>query len=124
MRKVVTSIGLLIGALAVCVPATAGIIPVGFISWDVTFPGNAGEFDILNLTGPNSDALPAFDFPILTEVNLSSLSLTVNFVGGGSHVFGPGYFTLASDGESENGTAIPIGGTNPLPTGATLTGEL
>ena len=30
--------------------AAAGIVPVGYISWDVIFPGNAGQFDITNLT--------------------------------------------------------------------------
>ena len=33
------------------------------------------------------------------------------------------YFTLAADGLSYNGTAIPIGGTNPIPISATLTGD-
>ncbi len=54
------------------------IYPVGVLSWDLIFPGNAGEFDILNLTGANS--LPP-DFPISTLVNLSDLTLTVDFGG-------------------------------------------
>ncbi len=52
--------------------------PVGILSWDIIFPGNAGQFDIGNLTGPNS--LPP-DFPITTLVNLSDLTLTVDFGG-------------------------------------------
>jgi hypothetical protein len=54
------------------------IYPVGVLSWDLIFPGNAGQFDILNLTGANSLAP---DFPISTTVNLSDLTLTVNFAG-------------------------------------------
>jgi hypothetical protein len=102
--------------------ATATQIPVGYVTWDVNFPGNSGQFDITNLTGPNSSPP---DLPIITTVNLSSLSLQVNFVGGGSATYGPGsgYFSLDPiDGESFNGTAIPIGGTNPEPLNATLTG--
>jgi hypothetical protein len=87
----------------------------------VNFPANAGEFDIVNVTGPNA-APPTF--PITTLVSLSNLTLMVNFVGGGSTTFGPasGYFSLDPDGESLDGTAIPIGGTNPEPLSATLTG--
>jgi hypothetical protein len=104
-----------------CVNAWADEIPVGVLAWDVTFPGNAGEFDITNLTGAN-ELPPAF--PITNLLNLSSLSLTVDFVGGGSAVYGPGsgYFSLNPDGESFDGSSIPIGGTNPLPIDATLTG--
>jgi hypothetical protein len=54
---------------------------VAVLSWDLIFPGNAGEFDILNLSGPNS--LPP-DFPITTLVNLGSLTLTVDFPGTGT----------------------------------------
>jgi len=46
----------------------------------------------------------------------------VHFVGGGTLVFGSSYFTLSIDGISFNGGDIPIGGANPLPTDATLTG--
>ncbi len=111
-----------LAAATLCAPAAfADQIPVGYISWDVTFPGNAGQFDITNLTGPN--AAPS-TFPITTEVQLSNLNLVVDFVGGGSATYGPssGYFSLSPDGESFNGTAIPIGGTNPEPISATLTG--
>jgi hypothetical protein len=48
--------------------------------------------------------------------------LVVTFVGGSSVTEGPGYFSLSSDGESFDGTAIPIGGTNPKPLSATLKG--
>lgn len=68
--------------------------PVGILSWDVFFPGNAGAFDILNLTGPN--ALPP-DFPITTAVHLSNLSLAVNF-GGKSTVPEPGTWLLLITG--------------------------
>jgi hypothetical protein len=97
----------------------AGEVPVGYLSWDVNLPKQAGSFDIVNLTGSND--LPP-DFPISSLVNLSSLNLTVDFVGGGSATYGPSYFTLAPDGQSFDGSAIPIGGTNPQPADATLTG--
>ena len=120
VSRIVKNVSILIcGAALFAASASATQIAVGYVSWDVNFPGNAGQFDITNLTGAN--AAPT-TFPILTQVNLSSLSLTVTFVGGGMTTEPAGYFTLASDGESWNGTAIPIGGTNPLPTAATLTG--
>lgn len=115
-RKVATFLG--VGAMFAAA-AVAGQVPIGYISWDVSFPGNAGQFDITNLTGPNS-APP--EFPITTSLNLSNLSLSVDFVGGGTEVFGSTSFTLSSDGLSFDGTAIPIGGTNPEPLDATLTG--
>ena len=110
--------------LAVCATAGFGeLIPVGYVSWDVAFPGNAGEFDIINQTGPNSSVFPNTTFPITTTLSLSSLLLVVHFDDGATTVDGSSYFTLSGDGESFNGTAIPIGGTNPLPTSATLTGD-
>ena len=122
MQQIVKRIGVLCGlAMLYTGIAAAGIVPVGYVSWDIVFPGNAGQFDITNLTGANS-APPVF--PITNEVSLSSLTLVVDFVGGGSETFGPasGYFTLAPDGESFTGSAIPIGGTNPQPISAMLTG--
>ena len=64
--------------------------PVAVLSWDVIFPGNAGEFDILNLTGPN--ALSPI-FPITSAVKLTNLTLTVNF-GGATTVPEPGPWVL------------------------------
>jgi hypothetical protein len=111
-----------LGAVVCCATAAAQTYGAGYISWDVTFPGEAGQFDITNLTGPNNSG-DTF-FPITTELELSNLSLLVDFAGGSSETFGPlsGYFSLGPDGESLNGTAIPIGGTNPEPIDATLTG--
>ena len=122
MRQLGTRTLILLAVAALCVgSAAASTIAVGYISWDVNFPGNAGAFDIVNLTGPNA-APPTF--PITTLVSLSNLTLMVNFVGGGSTTYLPasGYFSLDPDGESLDGTAIPIGGTNPSPLSATLTG--
>ncbi|MGH9663852.1 MAG: hypothetical protein ACRD9L_05475, partial [Bryobacteraceae bacterium] len=104
------------------VSASADTLPAGFVSWDVNFPGNAGQFDIINQTGPNSSVLPDTTFPISTTVSLSSLSLLVDFSNGTSHTFGSSYFVLSADGISFDGSPIPIGGTNPTPTDATLTG--
>jgi hypothetical protein len=112
----VLAVGFWLGTAGV---ASATSIPVGFISWDVNFPGNAGQFDIVNMTGANSTGDPTF--PVTTTLSISPTSLHVDFSNGSSTTFGPGYFSLAADGQSYNGSPIPIGGANPLPTGAQLT---
>src|SRR5262249_16034044 len=99
--------------------AFATSIPVGYVSWDVNFPGSAGQFDIVNGHGPNPSPFPDPTFPVTTTLTFSSLSLHVDFSNGTSTTFGSAYFTPA--GISFNGNPIPIGGLNPLPTGATLT---
>ena len=120
MSKIV---GRLLGgflACAVCASsALASTIALGYISWDVNIPGSVGKFDIANFSGINSSSP---DWLITTPLGLSSLSLTVHFAGGGTTVFGASYFTLSLDGLSFNGGDIAIGGANPLPTDATLTG--
>jgi hypothetical protein len=95
-------------------------VPIGYVSWDVTSPGASGEFDIFNGTGPNSSGDTTF--PVSTPVNLSSLSLTIDFSNGSSVTEPSSYFTLAPDGLSYNGSPIGIGGASPQPTTATLTG--
>jgi hypothetical protein len=104
--------------------ARAGTFSVGFVSWDVNFPANAGQFDIVNETGVNSEPSPGTDFPISTAVNLAGLGLTVSFADGSTRTFGSTYFSLGADGLSFNGSPIAIGGSNPLPTMATLSGLL
>src|SRR5947208_1663249 len=93
----------LLATLSVAGSATQ--IPLGYISFDVTGT-NVAEFDIVNLTGPNSSAPGDPSFPVTTAVSLSNLSLTVNYLGGGSHVFGSSYFTLDADGLSFDGHAL------------------
>lgn len=105
------------------VAASAEEIPVGYVSYDVTTPGSSAQFDITNETGPNSSPFPDPSFPITTSVNLSSLSLTVDFSNGSTVTEGSSYFTLNADGLSYSGNPIGIGGTNPQPTSATLTGS-
>jgi hypothetical protein len=107
----------LAGILAIS--SHAAVLNIGDISWDITFPGNSGTFDIANFTG--ADEL-APDFPVATPVHLSSLSLLVHFSNGSATTFGSSYFTLAADGLSFDGNPIAIGGTNPKPISATLTG--
>jgi len=101
--------------------AFGGLIPIGYVDWAVTSSAT-GEFDIVNQTGPNSSPFPDPSFPVTTPVTLGSLSLLVDFSDGSHVVFGPSYFTLAADGLSWDGSAIGIGGTNPQPVDATLTG--
>jgi hypothetical protein len=117
------------GALAVLACLAAGsagasVINLGYLSYDVTSPGASAEFDISNITGLNATALADYaDFPVVSDVNLSSLSLTVDFSDGSTQSFGSSYFSLAGDGLSFNGSTIGIGGLNPQPTAATLTGD-
>ncbi|HWC97004.1 MAG TPA: hypothetical protein VG456_09650, partial [Candidatus Sulfopaludibacter sp.] len=59
--------------------ASASLLNVGYISYDVTAPGSTASFDIVNQTGPNSTAFPDTSFPISTSVHLSSLILVVHF---------------------------------------------
>jgi len=101
----------------------ADAIPIGYVSWDVTFPGNAGQFDVVNQTGPNASTFPDTTFPVTTTIGLSNLSLLVDFSDGSTMTFGSSYFTQNADGISFDGGPIPIGGTNPQPTEAILTGS-
>jgi hypothetical protein len=80
-------------------------IPVGYISYDVT-GANVAEFDIVNFTGANASTYPDMTFPISTALSLADLSLTVDFSGGQSEIFGPSYFTLDSDGLSFDGEQL------------------
>ena len=94
---------------ALRVPAAhADTVAIGYVSYDVTTPPGAAQFDINNLTGPN-EAFFAPDFPVATSVSLSNLSLDVSFASGPDEVFGSSYFTLSADGLSFTG--------NPLSTG-------
>jgi hypothetical protein len=119
--KVKLALTLLVALAMVVGPAAyADVIPIGYVSWDVAFPGNSGAFDISNQTGPNSSGDATW--PVTSTVDLSSLSLTVDFSNGSTTVFGSSYFALGLDGISFDGKPIAIGGTNPLPVDATLTG--
>src|SRR5580700_6394563 len=80
-------------------------IPVGYVSYDVT-GADVAQFDIVNFTGPNASTPPDTTFPITTSLSLSDLSLTVNYAGGVSEVFGPSYFTLDADGLSFDGEQL------------------
>ena len=126
MRKRFTKSPLAVAAVALAgglawSAAQAAPIPLGDIQWDVTIPGSFGQFDIVNLTGPNSSP-PSL--PVTTEVQFSSLSLVVDFSDGSTTTFGSSYFTLNADGESLDGSPIAIGGVSPQPISATLTGDL
>ena len=81
--------------------ASANTIPVGFVSYDATDPTSGlAQFDITNQTGPNSSVFPDTTWPVTNSINLSSLSLTVNFVSGPPQTFGSGFFALEPDGLS------------------------
>ena len=98
-------------------------VNVGYISFDLTFPANVGEFDIVNATGPNSTPSPDPTFPITNSVSLSNLTLVVNFQTGPAITYGPasGYFTLDSDGLSFDGAPNFNIALDPI-TSAVLTG--
>jgi hypothetical protein len=105
-----------------CALASADLLPIGYISYDVTATGSTAQFDIINQTGVNSSTFPDMTWPVVTPVSLSALSLQVDFSDGSTTAFGPSYFSLSPDGFSFNGGVIPIGGANPQPIDATLTG--
>lgn len=104
--------------LSLAVPADE--LPIGYISWDVT-SSTTGEFDIVNQTGPNSSGDATW--PVSSTLDLNSLNLTVDFSNSTTEVFGASYFTLSLDGISFDGGTIAIGGANPEPIDATLTGD-
>jgi hypothetical protein len=93
-------------------------IVVGVLTYDVTMPKSASEFDITNLTGDGGIS------SVSTAVSFSDLTLTVAFSDGTTRVMGPATFTRAADDASWNGGTIAIGGQNPQPTEATLVGTL
>lgn len=97
LRHLLTAAAVALAGSLAWSAAQATPIPLGDIQWDVTIPGDFGEFDIVNQTGPNSSP-PTW--PVSTEVQFNTLSLTVNFSDGSTQVFGPSYFTLNIDGES------------------------
>ena len=84
--------------------AFSSSINVGYVSFDLTFSPNVGQFDITNGTGINSTPAPDPTFPITNPVMLSGLSLQVQFKSGASATYGASYFTLAPDGLSFDGT--------------------
>jgi hypothetical protein len=110
---------LLLCAVALSTIASADLLPIGYISYDITSPGSTAAFDIVNFSGPNSSD-PTW--PVATSEHLSGLSLTVSYTSGPDSLFGPAYFSLAPGGLSFFGGVIPIGGANPQPTSAILTG--
>lgn len=114
-RRICITLGLL---LLFSYAALADNYAAGYMSYDVTGTGTAA-FDIYNGTGPNS--FPP-DFPITTSVDLLNLSLTVHFSDGSTVTEPSSYFSSALDGLSWNGSDIGVGGVNPQPTQATLTG--
>lgn len=113
---------LIIFALALlATAASANNVPIATLNFDVV-GSNSVEFDITNFTGPNSSIFPDPTFPVSTSVSLTNLDLTVYFTSGPPQAFGPtsGYFTLAPDGISFDGT--PLSTVNAI-TKATLTGD-
>lgn len=102
--------------------ATANTVPVGLVSWDVTQANITGQFDVANETGPNS----SFDatFPVLTPVHLLNLVLSIQFNDATVRQFGMSDLTLNPfDGLSFESPALAIGGSNPKPVSASLTGQ-
>jgi hypothetical protein len=116
---------LVIASLSTSARASSLLLPIGYISYDVTGT-NVAEFDITNLTGPNSSGDSTL--PVATSLSFINLSLVVDFSGGKSETFGSSYFSLASDGLSFNGNQLST--LSGLPTGlfgatsAVLTGDV
>lgn len=122
LSRVLCASGLLV---LVSVAASAATIPVGYVSYDVTGP-NTAQFEVVNLTGPNSSGPGDTSFPVATAVPISDLSLTVQYADGTSHIFGPSYFVLSTDGLSYDGEQLSTLSGDPTgfygATAATLTG--
>jgi hypothetical protein len=102
--------------------AKAGNLAVGLLFWDVKAPGSTGSFDITNMTGVNSSGDSTF--PVTTSLSFNALSLSVHFEDGSSATFGPSYFTANGIDGGFNGNDIAIGGANPLPDLAQLSGTV
>ena len=123
MRKAYRRICL--GALALSMfsmVAQADNLAVGILIWGVKAPGSTGSFDISNQTGANSSGDSTF--PVKTFLSFNSLSLFVHFQDGSSTTFGSSYFTSTGVDGGFNGNDIAIGGANPLPDSAQLTGTV
>lgn len=95
MRKRLVFCATLLSAVVFSTPANANLVPVGFLSFDAG-TGNTGVFDIVNLTGANDSTFPDTTFPVATALSFSNLSLTADFLGGGSTSLNSSNFT--SDG--------------------------
>ena len=93
MSKTFARFGALFAIAMLCVAASAEDVPIGVFSYDVTGT-NLAQFDIINVTGPNSSSPGDPSAPVTNPVTLADLSLTVYFSGGGSETFGSSYFTL------------------------------
>ena len=100
--------------------AVATPVPIGYLAWDVTNPGVAGEFDLVNESGPNGSGDATW--PVNSALSFSNLSLVVSFADGTTVTFGAAYFQPSADGLSFDGSPIGIGAGAPLPTEATLAG--
>ena len=94
------------------------LLPVGYVSYDVTGPPNSAQFDITNNTGANSTPFPDPTWPVATLVHFLNLNLTVTLENGSTFSC-PGascptnpYFSLANDNQSFNGVAFTIGSGN------------
>jgi len=112
-RATICGLGLCVASLGV----GASPIAMGFLSFDVTTPTTA-QLDIANLTGSNGGTA---DFPILTPLSLSGLSLVITFQGGSTETFGQSDFTLSADGLSYDGPTVALAG---IPIMAVLTGNV
>jgi hypothetical protein len=123
MKRLLLAGMLLFSLVLFSTSAMAINIPIGFIAYDEPDPGVLGAFDIVNMTGPNSDLV---DFPVATSLTLSNLEMIVQFTDGGTATFLPAYFTSdGNDPESFDGVHFLITdatGAPVLPFSATLTG--
>lgn len=123
MRNVYRQVSLVLLAFAMfSMVARADVLAVGVLFWDVPAPGSHGSFDITNFTGVNSSGDTTF--PVTTSLTFNTLSLFVHFADGSSTTFGSSYFTDNGIDGGFNGNAIGIGGANPLPDSAQLSGKV
>jgi hypothetical protein len=126
MKRMLRHAFLLTLAGTLLVPALSAQVTAGYVVLDPSSSATTAEFDIVNETGPNASTLPDSTFPISSTVDFLSLSLTVDYLGGGSHTFGSSYFTVDPiDGISFDGAALDETSSSGLlhAVSATLTGD-
>ena len=112
MRKALTrSVLTVLAVLFLASKASAAPIAIGWLQWLETDPRVEGQFSIVSQNGTNWLGDPAF--PVLTQLIVNNFVLTVA-------PNGPATLTGLGDGFSYDSGPYGV----PLPTGATLTGNV
>ncbi len=120
-QRLLGTAGLAVAGILASASAQAGLIPLGFISFDEGTSTTA-TLDITNLTGPANGGNAFPGFPVSTQVLFGSLNLVVTFADASTLTFTQSDFTLSADGISWDGPTVALGGSAPVK--AVLDGSL